>query len=102
MANDSEDEVPMYQKLLEICTAAIDRCHSHLLKGKEPMSITELRNLMFVIRESWFLVNDDTLAQTMGSEKYNAMSDEDEDNFRFTGDDDEEDEEDEEPPHPLK
>ena len=92
---ENEEVDPIRQQVESICEAAIQRCHDQMAK-KNP-SIAEVRHIMFVVREAWYLLNDrydDMLGDISKYEGY--MGEEDDEEFGTF------DDEDDGPPHPLK
>ena len=73
------------QKMEEICLDAIDRCNKRLAKNDPPVSSKELKDIVIVVRESWYLLNFEYIAELtkgidlMGDEEENEDSDDDDD-----------------------
>jgi hypothetical protein len=78
-------------KVIDICGAAIDQCHEMITLGG-PKSLRDLKDLMFVVREAWYLAMDRFTSMNVGDlEKFQALMGEDDAQFLEEEDGEEDD-----------
>lgn len=101
--SDSRDELK--EKMLAICEFMISRVHGMTVEANKKLTAEQMKSLMFVIREAWYLSNDRFGELSIEEfEKLQAIAqDEDDENAEgFETDDEEEDEEDDDDPFGLR
>ena len=85
MSEDSEREA-MRAKILDICNRMVDRVHGTEMTSLSP---DQMRSLIFVVREAWYLSNDRFGELTVEEfEKLQAMAEEEHDEEAADSDED--------------